>query len=170
MDLVNINQLTVHNIMFWWQELQIANVSQYLGRFCSIHVAEYTALVMGMETALQHGVRHLTIMCDSELVFNQVRLRIKLHVQEFYVEEQLHPQRKFYTGANSVSPLLVCQVTGKWTACHSSIRELKSRVRELLNEFQTCGALYISPKCNSEAQSLAQKAIDSSSDSTSVSR
>jgi len=52
--------------------MQIANVSQYLGRFCSIHVAEYTALVMGMETALQCGVRHLTIMCDSELVFNQV--------------------------------------------------------------------------------------------------
>lgn len=35
-------------------------------------MAEYTALVMGMETALQRGVRHLTIMCDSELVFNQV--------------------------------------------------------------------------------------------------
>jgi ribonuclease HI len=114
------------------KELQIAHVHQYLGRFCSIHVAEYTALVMGMETALQRGVRHLTVMCDSELVFNQV--------------------------------------TGKWTACHSSIRDLKLRVRELLNEFQTCGALYISPKCNTEAQFLAKKAIDSSSDSTSISR
>lgn len=62
------------------------------------------------------------------------------------------------------------QVTGKWNACHSSIRDLKLRVEELLNEFQTCGALYITPKCNTEAQSLAEKAIASSSDNTPVAR
>lgn len=55
------------------QEVTIAKGSHYLGRGCSIHVAEYTALVMGMESALQCGVRHLTIMCDSQHVFNQVR-------------------------------------------------------------------------------------------------
>ena len=70
------------------------------------------------------------------------------------------------------SPLanFVRQVTGKWSACHSSIRDLKLRVQELLNEFQTCGALYIPPKQNAEAQSLAQKAIESSSDSTNIAR
>lgn len=57
--------------LLWWKELEVATVSQYLGRHCSVHVAEYTALVMGMETALRRGVRHLTIMCDSLLVFNQ---------------------------------------------------------------------------------------------------
>lgn len=55
-----------------WQELQVATVSRYLGRHCSLHVAEYTALMMGLETALQRGVKHLTVMCDSMTVFNQV--------------------------------------------------------------------------------------------------
>ena len=73
----------------WQQELQIANVSQYLGRFCSVHVAEFTALVMGMETALQRGVRHLTIMCDSELVFNQVR-RKSYEYQRLSLGQNLH--------------------------------------------------------------------------------
>jgi hypothetical protein len=39
-----------------------------------------------------------------------------------------------------------------------------------LNEFQTCGALYIPPKSNTEAQCLAEKAIVSSLDNTPVAR
>jgi ribonuclease HI len=50
----------------------VATVSEYLGKHCSVHVAEYTALLMGLDIALKRGMKHLTIMCDSLTVFNQV--------------------------------------------------------------------------------------------------
>lgn len=44
---------------------------RYLGETTN-NVAEYEALIWGLETAIDHGVRSLTVCADSELVVRQV--------------------------------------------------------------------------------------------------
>ena len=44
-----------------------------LGDAITNNVAEYTALVRGLDAALAHGVRWLVVRLDSELVVRQVR-------------------------------------------------------------------------------------------------
>ena len=46
-------------------------VGQYLGRATN-NVAEWTALALGLEAALEHGVRRLAVRMDSELVVKQI--------------------------------------------------------------------------------------------------
>jgi ribonuclease HI len=45
---------------------------RYLGEATN-NVAEYRALVWGLETALEHGVRDIQVRADSELVVKQVK-------------------------------------------------------------------------------------------------
>ena len=45
----------------------ITSFKRYLGTR-SNNEAEYTALLLGLETALAHGVTHLTVRMDSELI------------------------------------------------------------------------------------------------------
>lgn len=49
------------------------------------NVAEYTALIEGLELALTHGVSDLEVRCDSELVVHQVKGEWKIK------EERLRP-------------------------------------------------------------------------------
>src|SRR5262245_54766394 len=44
---------------------------EYLGAVTN-NVAEYRALIAGLEAAARHGVRHLTVVMDSELVVRQM--------------------------------------------------------------------------------------------------
>jgi ribonuclease HI len=50
----------------------LAEVSEYLGEATN-NVAEYRALIAGLERALEHGVQRLTVRADSELVVKQLR-------------------------------------------------------------------------------------------------
>ena len=47
--------------------------AEVLGDAITNNVAEYTALVRGLDAALAHGVQHLRVRLDSELVVRQVR-------------------------------------------------------------------------------------------------
>ena len=50
----------------------VAKVRRYLGR-CTNNIAEYQALIMGVEEALKRKCRNLRIFLDSELLVNQVK-------------------------------------------------------------------------------------------------
>ncbi len=59
---------------------ETATVSTYLG-ICTNNVAEYQALLLGLQKALQHGCTELTIALDSELIVRQIqgRYQVKHH-------------------------------------------------------------------------------------------
>ena len=50
----------------------LAEVGEYLG-IATNNVAEWTALVLGLEAAEKRGIRRLAVRLDSELVVRQVR-------------------------------------------------------------------------------------------------
>jgi ribonuclease HI len=50
----------------------VEEIGAYLG-VATNNVAEWTALVLGLEAALARGIRRLTVRLDSELVVKQVR-------------------------------------------------------------------------------------------------
>ena len=50
----------------------VDEVGEFIGR-CTNNVAEYTALVKGLEAAIQRGIKHLIIRADSELVVRQIQ-------------------------------------------------------------------------------------------------
>jgi ribonuclease HI len=50
----------------------IAEISEYLGETTN-NVAEYRAVIAGLERAREHGVRRLTLRADSELVIKQLK-------------------------------------------------------------------------------------------------
>jgi ribonuclease HI len=50
----------------------VEEVGAYLG-VATNNVAEWTALVLGLEAALARGIRRLTVRLDSELVVKQLR-------------------------------------------------------------------------------------------------
>jgi ribonuclease HI len=50
---------------------------QYIGETTN-NVAEYKALLLGLERALEHGVRHLEVRADSELLIKQLRGEYKV--------------------------------------------------------------------------------------------
>jgi len=51
--------------------------SAYLGT-CTNNVAEYKALLIGLEEALRHGCTELTVALDSELIVRQIQGRYKV--------------------------------------------------------------------------------------------
>jgi ribonuclease HI len=50
----------------------IASVARYIGEATN-NVAEYTALLLGLERARELGVRHVEVRADSELMVKQMR-------------------------------------------------------------------------------------------------
>ncbi|CAN5662284.1 hypothetical protein BH24ACT26_BH24ACT26_01590 [soil metagenome] len=50
----------------------VAEIARGLGEATN-NVAEYSALIAGLELALEHGVSHVDVFVDSELVASQVR-------------------------------------------------------------------------------------------------
>jgi ribonuclease HI len=50
----------------------VEEIAAYLG-VATNNVAEWTALVLGLEAALARGIRRLTVRLDSELVVKQLR-------------------------------------------------------------------------------------------------
>lgn len=59
------------------QEKEIATRSQYLGK-CTNNVAEYKALILGLQTAIEHGCTSLAISMDSQLIVRQVNGQYKV--------------------------------------------------------------------------------------------
>ncbi|WP_448874065.1 ribonuclease HI family protein [Desulfobulbus propionicus] len=51
--------------------------SEYLG-ICTNNVAEYRALLLGLDEALRHGCEELVIALDSELIVRQIQGRYKV--------------------------------------------------------------------------------------------
>lgn len=67
---------------------QLASRAIYLGQ-CTNNVAEYRALLAGLELALQHGCDQLTIFLDSELIVRQISGQYKVknaHLQPLYLQ------------------------------------------------------------------------------------
>ena len=48
----------------------VKEISRELGEVQDHHVAEYTALIAGLELAMEHGIERLRVFIDSELVVN----------------------------------------------------------------------------------------------------
>jgi ribonuclease HI len=56
---------------------EMATRSLYLG-VCTNNVAEYQALVLGLQTAVDLGCTHLDLALDSELIVRQIQGRYKV--------------------------------------------------------------------------------------------
>jgi ribonuclease HI/probable phosphoglycerate mutase len=66
----------------------LANRAIYLGQ-CTNNVAEYRALLAGLELALQHGCERLNIFLDSELIVRQISGQYKVknaHLQPLHLQ------------------------------------------------------------------------------------
>ena len=94
---------------------RIGQTAKYLGRATN-NIAEYTALIIGLEKATAEGVTHLAVRMDSELVVRQLqgRYRVKnpdlakcfLRVQSllgaFISISFAHVRREFNTAADAL--------------------------------------------------------------------
>ena len=63
---------------------ELATIARSIGTTTN-NVAEYTALIEGLELALSHAVTDLVVRCDSELVVHQVKGEWKIK------DEKLRP-------------------------------------------------------------------------------
>jgi ribonuclease HI len=74
---------------------QLASRAIYLGQ-CTNNVAEYRALLAGLELALQHGCDRLSIFLDSELIVRQISGQYKVknaHLQPLFLQAKSLLQR-----------------------------------------------------------------------------
>lgn len=62
----------------------VATAKKYLGS-CTNNVAEYRALIMGVEEALKRRCRKLHIFLDSELLVNQVKGTYRVRNQDLKI-------------------------------------------------------------------------------------
>jgi ribonuclease HI len=108
---------------------RIAEVSEYLGRSTN-NVAEYRALLLGLERAREFGARDLEVRSDSLLVVKQMR--------EEYEVRKPH------------------------------LEALRDRARELERSFRRVKYMHVPRASNSDADLLANRAIDAASASTDV--
>jgi ribonuclease HI/probable phosphoglycerate mutase len=97
---------------------ELAARSLYLGE-CTNNVAEYRALLLGLETALEQGCARLDIRLDSELIVRQLqgRYQVKNHALKPLFQE--------------VSNLLARLES--WTVAHVP-REQNKRADQLANQ------------------------------------
>ncbi|MCK5594843.1 ribonuclease HI family protein [bacterium] len=58
-------------IVFFYEGKKVKEYSQYIG-VTTNNVAEYMAVVFGMQEALIMGVKNIAIFTDSELIANQI--------------------------------------------------------------------------------------------------
>ena len=74
--------------------------AEVLGDAITNNVAEYTALLRGLDAALAHGVRRLCVRLDSELVVRQVRGEYRVRhagLQPLYAAVRARLQRFAYS-------------------------------------------------------------------------
>lgn len=57
----------------------LARVSEYLGKGKTNNIAEYEALIFGLEEAINKGITDISIFIDSKLICNQVEGIYKVH-------------------------------------------------------------------------------------------
>ena len=100
------------------QNSEIKTRSEYLG-ICTNNVAEYKALIIGLQEALQHQCTEIDIALDSELIVRQIQGRYKVK------NEFLLPL------FNEVRMLLAR--FGKWSIRHV-VRAQNARADQLANE------------------------------------
>jgi len=55
----------------------IATAKKFLGR-CTNNIAEYRALILGLEEALKHGASAVCVFLDSELLVRQIQGRYRV--------------------------------------------------------------------------------------------
>ena len=67
----------------------LAEISEPIGHAQDHHVAEYRALIRGLEAAREHQIEHLRVCLDSALVVNQVNGNWKVNAEQLKV---LHEQ------------------------------------------------------------------------------
>jgi ribonuclease HI len=67
----------------------LEEISEPIGRAKDHHVAEYRALIRGLEVALSHGIGHLRVCLDSRLLVNQLNGRSKVEAEQL---RPLHEQ------------------------------------------------------------------------------
>lgn len=73
----------------------LASRAVYLGQ-CTNNVAEYRALLAGLELVLQHGCKQVSIFLDSELIVRQISGQYKVknaHLQPLYLQAKSLLQR-----------------------------------------------------------------------------
>lgn len=73
-------------------EQEVATAVLYLGETTN-NVAEYTAIIIGLNAALAHGVKELRVELDSELAVKQLNgeYRIKqAHLQDLAMKVRFH--------------------------------------------------------------------------------
>ena len=114
----NPGQAGAGAVLYDDNSLELAAKSVYLGT-CTNNVAEYKALLIGLEEALQLGCTELTIALDSELIVRQIEGRYKVKNETLLVlfnEVQKHLAR-----------------LGKWSVVHVP-RALNARADQLANK------------------------------------
>lgn len=104
-------------VLFDAEGRELAARSLYLGR-CTNNAAEYRALILGLQSALDLGCARLDIRLDSELIVRQLQGRYKVK------HEALKPL------FNEVKTLLA--KVGGWSIAHVP-REQNKRADQLAN-------------------------------------
>ena len=69
----NPGRASIGFVLYDAQGNEVLGRGEVLGDAITNNVAEYTALLRGLEAALAHGVRRIRARLDSELVVRQVR-------------------------------------------------------------------------------------------------
>src|SRR5436309_6676668 len=67
----------------------LEEISEPIGPAKDHHVAEYRALIRGLEAARAHGIEHLRVRLDSALLDNQLNGRSKVKAEQL---KPLHEQ------------------------------------------------------------------------------
>ena len=99
----------------------IGTAKKFLGH-CTNNIAEYEALILGLEKALGNGATAISIYLDSEL--------------------------------------LVRQIQGVYLVKNPTLKPLMTRVRALLDRFDTWQVAHVPRSGNAAADRLANEAID----------
>jgi ribonuclease HI len=107
----------------------VATVKRYLGD-CTNNIAEYQALILGLEEALACGCRKLQIFADSELLVRQVKGlyrvknanlmdlmgRVRVLLSRFEGYEIEHVPRGMNTQADRLANEAIDESLEKWEA------------------------------------------------------
>lgn len=114
----NPGQAGAGAVLYDENSLELAAKSVYLGT-CTNNVAEYKALLIGLQEALRLGCAELTIALDSELIVRQIQGRYKVKNETLLVL------------FNEVQKHLAC--LGKWSVVHVP-RAQNARADQLANK------------------------------------
>ncbi len=75
----------------------LEEISESIGPMKDHHIAEYRALIRGLEAARSHGIEHLRVCLDSALLVNQLNGKWKVkaeHLRPLY-EQALSLAQQF---------------------------------------------------------------------------